>query len=141
MSWTPESNAKLLIGILQQLKDQNVKLNYQTLAEYMGPECNRKSIENQMTKLKKQAAQAQTQDQDPEKSGTGAGASEMESSATASVAPKKKRGGNSAGGKGGRSVKRAKKAEIQGAIEPDNEGHGEENGGLNEVKEEMEGLD
>ncbi|KAL4746506.1 hypothetical protein BDW72DRAFT_197634 [Aspergillus terricola var. indicus] len=57
MSWTPEANAKLFIGVLEQIKTQSVKLDYKALAEHMGPECNTKSVQNQFTKLKKQAAE------------------------------------------------------------------------------------
>ncbi|KAL4870712.1 hypothetical protein BDV12DRAFT_48688 [Aspergillus spectabilis] len=56
MTWTPEKNAQLLLGILDQLKDQNVKISLQKLAEYMGPDCTFKAVEGQMTKLKKQSA-------------------------------------------------------------------------------------
>ncbi|KAL3432072.1 hypothetical protein BDV09DRAFT_198069 [Aspergillus tetrazonus] len=57
MSWTPEANVKLFIGVLEQIKTQSVKLDYKALAEHMGPECNAKSVQNQFTKLKKQAAE------------------------------------------------------------------------------------
>ncbi|KAL4814456.1 hypothetical protein BDW67DRAFT_186658 [Aspergillus spinulosporus] len=67
MSWTPEANAKVFIGVLEQIKTQSVKLDYKALAEHMGPvspltflsrlECNAKSVQNQFTKLKKQAAE------------------------------------------------------------------------------------
>ncbi|OJJ59182.1 hypothetical protein ASPSYDRAFT_105027, partial [Aspergillus sydowii CBS 593.65] len=55
MNWTAEANAKLLLGVLDQLKEMNVKLNYQKLATHMGSECNKKSIENQLGKLRKMA--------------------------------------------------------------------------------------
>ncbi|KAL2860093.1 hypothetical protein BJX68DRAFT_261064 [Aspergillus pseudodeflectus] len=58
MIWSPEANVKLLVGMLAQLKDQSVKLDYKKLAEHMGPECTTRSITNQFTKLKKQAAEA-----------------------------------------------------------------------------------
>ncbi|KAL4971919.1 hypothetical protein BDW66DRAFT_163310 [Aspergillus desertorum] len=57
MSWTAEANAKLLIGVLEQIKTQSVRLDYKALAEHMGPECNARSVQNQFTKLKKQAAE------------------------------------------------------------------------------------
>lgn len=50
MNWTPEANAKvclqhlrhklttqLFLGVLEQLKEQNMKLSNGKLAEYMGP--------------------------------------------------------------------------------------------------------
>ncbi|KAL4733778.1 hypothetical protein BDV11DRAFT_209953 [Aspergillus similis] len=57
MSWTPEANAKLFVGVLEQIKTQSVKLDYKALAGHMGPECNAKSVQNQFTKLRKQAAE------------------------------------------------------------------------------------
>ncbi|KAJ0422006.1 hypothetical protein BJY00DRAFT_311408 [Aspergillus carlsbadensis] len=58
MIWSAEANVKLLVGMLAQLKDQSVKLDYDKLAEHMGPECTTRSIRNQFTTLKKQAAEA-----------------------------------------------------------------------------------
>ncbi|KAL2820936.1 hypothetical protein BDW59DRAFT_164483 [Aspergillus cavernicola] len=57
MAWTPETNAKLFVGVLELLKNHNVKLDHDWLADYMGPGCTWKAIERQITKLRKQAAQ------------------------------------------------------------------------------------
>ncbi|KAL3480191.1 hypothetical protein BJX99DRAFT_254784 [Aspergillus californicus] len=56
MNWSAEANAKLFLAVLEQIKEQNVKLNMQKLAQYMGPECTNRSIDNQITKLKKMTA-------------------------------------------------------------------------------------
>ncbi|KAL3463881.1 hypothetical protein BJX64DRAFT_286842 [Aspergillus heterothallicus] len=61
MNWTPEQNAKLFLGVLEQGKEQSLKLNYKRLAEYMGPDCTWKAIEGQIAKLKKQAAHDPTE--------------------------------------------------------------------------------
>ncbi|KAL3452771.1 hypothetical protein BJX65DRAFT_302676 [Aspergillus insuetus] len=55
ITWTPEKNAKLFLGVLEQGKEQNLKLNYKRLAEFMGPDCTWKAIEGQIAKLKKNA--------------------------------------------------------------------------------------
>ncbi|KAE8388707.1 hypothetical protein BDV23DRAFT_185182 [Aspergillus alliaceus] len=53
MSWTPEANAHLLLGIVDELKDANFKLNYRALAAHMGPEVTACAVENQISKLRK----------------------------------------------------------------------------------------
>ncbi|RDW76824.1 uncharacterized protein DSM5745_06816 [Aspergillus mulundensis] len=73
MTWTPEANAKLFLGVLEQLRETNVKLSYKRLAEYMGADCTPKSIDNQMQKLRKQA-------------GAGAAAATATATATAAAA-------------------------------------------------------
>ncbi|KAL2787415.1 hypothetical protein BJX66DRAFT_341236 [Aspergillus keveii] len=63
MVWTAEKNAKLFLGVLEQGKEQNLKLNYRRLAEFMGPECTWKAIEGQIAKLKKNATAGQDANQ------------------------------------------------------------------------------
>ncbi|KAL4783859.1 hypothetical protein BJX76DRAFT_357645 [Aspergillus varians] len=64
ITWNAEANAKLFLAVLEQLKDQNVKLDYNQLAQYMGPECSKRSAESQIVKLKKLAAGDQLAGQD-----------------------------------------------------------------------------
>ncbi|KAL4803392.1 hypothetical protein BDV18DRAFT_162956 [Aspergillus unguis] len=79
MVWTPEANNKvflpenhrsqdhptdlanlqILLGILQQHQERNFKIDYAQLTKYMGPECTKRSLENQISKLKKQAGSAE----------------------------------------------------------------------------------
>ncbi|KAL4899596.1 hypothetical protein BDW74DRAFT_183552 [Aspergillus multicolor] len=66
VNWTPEANAKastatqFVFGIIDQLCGHNLHLSYKSLAKYMGGDCTPKNIDNQIQKLKKQAAAADT---------------------------------------------------------------------------------
>ncbi|KAL2830970.1 hypothetical protein BJY01DRAFT_254468 [Aspergillus pseudoustus] len=109
MIWSAEANVQLLVGMLAQLKDQSVKLDYKQLAEHMGSECNAKSVMNQFTKLKKQAAEIPTDaagkgNAEGDQAGTSAAASEAKP-----AAPKKRR----AKGTAGKKKKKKTKVESQ----------------------------
>ncbi|KAL2808288.1 hypothetical protein BJX63DRAFT_409750 [Aspergillus granulosus] len=107
MLWSAEANAKLLVGMIAQLKGQAVKLDYRKLAKHMGPECNAKSVMNQFTKLRRQAAEAvndtgdegQTDDVD----------NQTETDAAAKPAPKKRH----AGGASGKNTTAKKKKSVE----------------------------
>ncbi|KAL4938910.1 hypothetical protein BDV06DRAFT_225536 [Aspergillus oleicola] len=105
--WTTEANAKFVVGILEQMKEQNARLSYQKLAGYMGPDFTRKSIDNQITKLKKQATQISS----------GTRAEDASAPSTPVGTPKRRRVGSKAGtpSKAGGSAKKAKVAETNGA--------------------------
>ncbi|KAL6233047.1 hypothetical protein BDW75DRAFT_216108 [Aspergillus navahoensis] len=127
MHWTAEANAKLFIGVLEQIKNQSVKLDYKALAEHMGPECNAKSIQNQFTKLKKQAAEE-------------CGNSGVKSSAILSDTPKKRRA--PAGSKVGTPDKKKKGAAV--VMEDDSDAEGEtdtEQKILKEIKAELKDME
>ncbi|KAL4915000.1 hypothetical protein BDW62DRAFT_204089 [Aspergillus aurantiobrunneus] len=135
MNWTSEANAKLFLGVLEQLKEQNVKLNYSKLAEYMGPEhaqltrlgldgaeCSHRAIDNQIIKLKKQAAGGSASDSQS--------ASAPATPATPAGTPKKRRA--PAGSKASTPDKRKK------AVEDDADE--DEKRLLKEVREELKNL-
>ncbi|EAW08476.1 uncharacterized protein ACLA_032110 [Aspergillus clavatus NRRL 1] len=52
MTWSPEADAKLLIGILNT---SNVKLDLDALAKWMGPECTVYAIQHRIRKLQEKA--------------------------------------------------------------------------------------
>ncbi|PLN79509.1 hypothetical protein BDW42DRAFT_195099 [Aspergillus taichungensis] len=55
MTWNGDTNAKLFLGVLSQLKNHKLKLDYKELSDYMGPEeCSVRAVQQQIDKLKKQ---------------------------------------------------------------------------------------
>ncbi|PLB42641.1 uncharacterized protein BDW47DRAFT_121743 [Aspergillus candidus] len=55
MTWNGDTNAKLFLGVLSQLKNLKLKLDYKELSEYMGPgECSVRAVQQQIDKLRKQ---------------------------------------------------------------------------------------
>ncbi|KAL2826600.1 hypothetical protein BDW59DRAFT_160793 [Aspergillus cavernicola] len=126
MNWTTEANTKLFIGILEQLKNQSMKLDYKGLAEHMGPECSVKSIQNQFTRLKKQAAE--------EYAGQSSGQSAGASSPAAPASTPKKRGATA----GSKTTTPAKKTKKKSDGEGDAQGGNEvEKGIITEAKQEL----
>ncbi|KAL3490073.1 hypothetical protein BJX62DRAFT_238527 [Aspergillus germanicus] len=118
MIWNAEANLKLLVGMLVQLRDQSVKLDYKKLAEHMGPECNAKSVMNQFTKLKKQAAEAA---EVMGENNQAIGGADDEAPAVAKGAASKKRKAGGASGKGASAKKKNKKAKAKAEVEEDDE--------------------
>lgn len=53
MQWTDEATARLLVHIL---KIHNVKLDYEQLAQCMGPECTAKAVMHRVARIKATAA-------------------------------------------------------------------------------------
>ncbi|KAL4994944.1 hypothetical protein BDV10DRAFT_188573 [Aspergillus recurvatus] len=126
MNWTAEANAKLFIGVLEQIKTQSIRLDYKALAEHMGPECNAKSVQNQFTKLKKQGA---------EKSGNDG----ANSSAITNNTPKKRRA--PAGSKASTPAKKKKDAAVAMGDDSDTEEDTDiKQKILNDVKAELRDL-
>ncbi|KAL5338923.1 hypothetical protein BJX70DRAFT_179830 [Aspergillus crustosus] len=141
MTWTPEKNAQLLLGILDQLKQQNVKISLYKLADYMGPGCTFKAVEGQLTKLKKQAAQNHTSA--AAETGTengGASASASASAPTTPAATPKKRSKANTPAKTGSPVKKAKGVKRGDALDDDEEDDEMEALILDEVKRELAAL-
>ncbi|PKY03413.1 hypothetical protein P168DRAFT_283156 [Aspergillus campestris IBT 28561] len=54
MNWNADTDAKLLVGILMQLRSAGVKVNTYELAVFMGPECTPSAIENRIVRLRRQ---------------------------------------------------------------------------------------
>ncbi|KAL4782550.1 hypothetical protein BJX76DRAFT_358815 [Aspergillus varians] len=126
MTWNAEANAKLLLGIMEQLKEMDVKLNYPKLAAYMGPECSNRAIDHQLLKLKKMASGDSKGQSTPGTPGTPA------KSTTPAGTPRKRRA--PAGVKSTPSKK--KKTEEAG---DENEGEMEERL-VKEVRDELKDL-
>ncbi|BCS04227.1 uncharacterized protein AKAW2_80028A [Aspergillus luchuensis] len=57
MIWSSEADAKLFVGVLNQLRGK-LKLDYQELAMHMGGDCTSCAVEQRMIRLRKQAASA-----------------------------------------------------------------------------------
>ncbi|OJJ62095.1 hypothetical protein ASPSYDRAFT_129001 [Aspergillus sydowii CBS 593.65] len=55
MIWNAEADAKLFLGVLNQVKDANVKLDCKKLADFMGPDCIAGAVQNRLVRLKKKA--------------------------------------------------------------------------------------
>ncbi|KAL3461857.1 hypothetical protein BJX64DRAFT_289040 [Aspergillus heterothallicus] len=104
MTWTVENNTKLFLCVLDQIKKQNVKLDYQKLAEDMGPDCTLRSVQHQIIKLKDKARQG---------TGTDGGSVPSTPAGTPATATPKKRGAKAKAdtpGFHGSPVKKTKKA-------------------------------
>ncbi|OJJ76647.1 hypothetical protein ASPBRDRAFT_39137 [Aspergillus brasiliensis CBS 101740] len=84
MYWTNEANAKLFVGVLEQMRGR-IKLDYDRLASHMGSDCTACAIEQQILKLKRQA-----NNPSPTKS-TPANSNNKSTSTTPSSTPKKRR--------------------------------------------------
>ncbi|KAL2862231.1 uncharacterized protein BJX67DRAFT_385855 [Aspergillus lucknowensis] len=103
MNWTAQNNAKLFLCVLDQIKRQNVKLDYQKLAEDMGPDCTLRSVQHQIVKLKDKARQGTSAD--------GGSVPSTPAGTPATATPKKRRVNAKADSAGddGSPVKKAKK--------------------------------
>ncbi|RDW70905.1 uncharacterized protein DSM5745_08416 [Aspergillus mulundensis] len=55
MTWNAESDARLFLGVLNQLRDAKLKLDNQKLAEFMGPDCLPGAIVNRIARLRRMA--------------------------------------------------------------------------------------
>ncbi|GFN16572.1 hypothetical protein AtubIFM55763_008142 [Aspergillus tubingensis] len=85
MIWSSEADAKLFVGVLNQLRGK-LKLDYQELAMHMGGDCTSCAVEQRMIRLRKQAASAS-----PAASiGTGGGTASANSTPTKT--PRKRKG-------------------------------------------------
>ncbi|KAL2865172.1 uncharacterized protein BJX67DRAFT_383164 [Aspergillus lucknowensis] len=127
ITWTPENNAKLFLAVLEQLKDHKIKLDNKKLAEYMGPDCTVRSIDNQIFKLRKQATQ------DPS-SNSNDQSLDASAPATPAATPKKR---SSATPKKSTPAKK-KKAEQQ--VDMEETGSEEEDRIMKEVQDELKDL-
>ncbi|KAL3262874.1 hypothetical protein ABHI18_002307 [Aspergillus niger] len=83
MYWTSEANAKLLVGVLEQMRGR-MKLDYERLATHMGTDCTACAIEQQIIKLRRQASNSS-----PTKSTAGSSGNKP-TSTTPSTTPKKR---------------------------------------------------
>ncbi|PWY91691.1 hypothetical protein BO94DRAFT_583625 [Aspergillus sclerotioniger CBS 115572] len=59
MFWTSDANARLFIGVLNQMRGK-VKLDYEFLADHMGSDCTPCAVEQHIIKLKRQANKLST---------------------------------------------------------------------------------
>ncbi|GLB02160.1 hypothetical protein AtubIFM57258_003501 [Aspergillus tubingensis] len=85
MIWSSEADAKLFVGVLNQLRGK-LKLDYQELAMHMGGDCTSCAVEQRMIRLRKQAASASP----AASTGTGGGAASANSTPT--KPPRKRKG-------------------------------------------------
>ncbi|KAE8140546.1 hypothetical protein BDV38DRAFT_280045 [Aspergillus pseudotamarii] len=56
ITWTPEADAKLLLGFLEQCKDANFKPDYNKLAAHVGPDVTACAVANHIVRLRKMLA-------------------------------------------------------------------------------------
>ncbi|KAL4879730.1 hypothetical protein BJY04DRAFT_219816 [Aspergillus karnatakaensis] len=163
MTWNAEANAKFVLGILDQLKQQNVKLSYQKLADFMGPGASRRFLRTSIlqsitdlvlilcrmqrqgsgqpvTKLRKQAALISSR---MDNAGAGVSApSTPTTPLTPGGTPRKRRGNGKDGGlKTGSPAKKArggKKVDVDVNMDEDEDEL--ERKLVREVKKELEDL-
>ncbi|XRM42319.1 hypothetical protein ABZX51_005543 [Aspergillus tubingensis] len=83
MIWSSEADAKLFVGVLNQLRGK-LKLDYQELAMHMGGDCTSCAVEQRMIRLRKQAASAYP----AASTGTGGGTA----NSTPTTTPRKRKG-------------------------------------------------
>ncbi|PYH65762.1 uncharacterized protein BO88DRAFT_418404 [Aspergillus vadensis CBS 113365] len=83
MIWSSEADAKLFVGVLNQLRGK-LKLDYQELAMHMGGDCTSCAVEQRMVRLRKQAASASP----AASTGTGGGTA----NSTPTTTPRKRKG-------------------------------------------------
>ncbi|PTU25362.1 hypothetical protein P175DRAFT_0539748 [Aspergillus ochraceoroseus IBT 24754] len=55
MVWNSEADAKLLLGIFNQLRDAKLKLDIDKLAAFMGSDCLPGAVQNRLVRLRKKA--------------------------------------------------------------------------------------
>ncbi|KAL4887639.1 hypothetical protein BJY04DRAFT_212667 [Aspergillus karnatakaensis] len=133
MVWNAEADAKLLLGVLEQIKEAKLSLDSKKLAEFMGPNCIPGAVCNRLARLKKRGgadtATTTTEDNEDQADGTSKGYTGDASD----VSPQKRK----ATRKPRVSVKKAK-AEPKAEAEADAKGNVKSEGG---VKEEAEDED
>ncbi|KAI9926264.1 hypothetical protein ASPWEDRAFT_174993 [Aspergillus wentii DTO 134E9] len=56
--WNSDADAKLFLGVLNQLKDAKLNIDYAKLAEFMGPDCLVGAVKNRIVRLRKQAEES-----------------------------------------------------------------------------------
>ncbi|KAB8260988.1 hypothetical protein BDV32DRAFT_148859 [Aspergillus pseudonomiae] len=56
ITWTPEADAKLLLGFVDQFKDANFKPDYNKLAAHMGPDVTACAVLNHIIRLRRMVA-------------------------------------------------------------------------------------
>ncbi|PYH34165.1 uncharacterized protein BO87DRAFT_386660 [Aspergillus neoniger CBS 115656] len=83
MIWSSEADAKLFVGVLNQLRGK-LKVDYQELATHMGGDCTSCAVEQRMIRLRKQAASASP----AASTGTGGGTANT----TPTTTPRKRKG-------------------------------------------------
>ncbi|RMJ25817.1 hypothetical protein PHISP_03332 [Aspergillus sp. HF37] len=101
INWNTEAEAKLFLGVLAQLKNANLKLDYKVLAEYMGPECSVPAVKQRVQKLRRDA--------ESQPSGDGNGAAAPATSPAGGGQKRKNAGG------GGRKAGGGKMAKVDAA--------------------------
>ncbi|KAL2830872.1 hypothetical protein BDW59DRAFT_158307 [Aspergillus cavernicola] len=55
MSWNAEADAKLLLAVLNQVKDAKLKLDYVKIAQFMGSDCIPGAVQNRIVRLRRKA--------------------------------------------------------------------------------------
>ncbi|GLA20990.1 hypothetical protein AnigIFM62618_009964 [Aspergillus niger] len=84
MIWSSEADAKLFVGVLNQLRGK-LKLDYQELAMHMGGDCTSCAVEQRMVRLRRMATAASM----ASSSATGGGSS---TNTTPNTTPRKRKG-------------------------------------------------
>ncbi|PYH96655.1 hypothetical protein BO71DRAFT_439443 [Aspergillus ellipticus CBS 707.79] len=83
MHWTPDADARLFLGVLNQTRGR-LKLDYEELAAHMGSDCTTCAIEQRIVKLRKQAT------------GSAQGTGAASKASTPSTTPRKRAAGQPA---------------------------------------------
>ncbi|KAL4938394.1 hypothetical protein BDV06DRAFT_226025 [Aspergillus oleicola] len=93
ITWNADADAKLFLGVLDQLRDAKLSLDYEKLAAFMGPGVVRGAIVNRITRLKRRA-ESEVGVSNEHSNGNGAGRDgddEDNGDAASGASPKKKR--------------------------------------------------
>ncbi|RJE26628.1 hypothetical protein PHISCL_01042 [Aspergillus sclerotialis] len=85
VTWNAESHVKLLMAILAQTNAANLKLNYDEIVRYMGPECTPVAVRLQLQKLRRKVC------------ASGGGIQEEKGADAATPTTPKRKGGTGAG--------------------------------------------
>ncbi|KAL4802381.1 hypothetical protein BDV18DRAFT_164203 [Aspergillus unguis] len=140
MTWNAEADAKLFLGVLNQLKDAKLKLDHEKLAEFMGPDCIPGAISNRINRLRK-AAESQMGGAAATPAGSPSGATKSsgqageendeEAGSLGKGSPQKRkavgkpRGGGAGRGRGGKKAKSQTHADMEAGAASDSDDLGE----------------
>ncbi|KAL3492793.1 hypothetical protein BJX62DRAFT_235950 [Aspergillus germanicus] len=115
MTWNAEADAKLFQGVLNLLRDSKIKLDYEYLAGFMGPDCLPGAVQNRIVRLKRMAEKG-ANNEDPASGGDiNENPDGAVSESPAQASPAKRKGGRPKGVKGSpaKKVKAAANVKVE----------------------------
>ncbi|KAL2853576.1 hypothetical protein BJX68DRAFT_265043 [Aspergillus pseudodeflectus] len=100
MNWNSEADAKLFQGVLNLLRDSKIKLDYEYLAGFMGPDCLPGAVQNRIIRLKRMAEKGPSNDDSASGENVNEKTEGAGSEGQAQASPAKRKGGRPKGVKG-----------------------------------------